>query len=169
VEGLKVLDVCTGTGEVALALARAGAAVTGVDLSGDMLRQAKRKTGADAIRFLKMDATHLMFNPDEFDSATVSWGLHEMPLEIIRRVLQEIHRVTKRRLVVFDYRQPSSGVLRGLYRFIVGLYEGPFCMAFLDTDLAKVAREAGFELESERIVMAGTCKLLSFRVVKQGR
>ena len=167
VNGLRALDVCTGTGEVALALARAGASVTGIDLSEDMLRQAQRKYGAYGVRFLRMDATQLTFDADEFDVTTVSWGLHEMPLEIMRRVLQEIHRVTKKRLVVFDYRQPKSKILRGMYRFVVGLYEGPYCMAFLDTDLAGVARESGFEFESEKPVLGGVCKLLSFRILKQ--
>jgi len=164
-EGLKVLDVCTGTGAVAIEIVRAGASVTGIDLSEDMLRQAQRKHG-ESVRFLRMDATRLSFGPHEFDTATVSWGLHEMPLEIVRRVLQEIHRVTKRRLVVFDYHQPSSGILRALYRFIVGMYEGPFCMDFLNLDLPKIAREAGFELETERPVLAGACRLYRFRVIK---
>lgn len=166
VNGLKALDVCTGTGEVALALARAGASVTGIDLSEDMLRQAQRKRGANGIRFMRMDATQLQFEDNEFDIASISWGLHEMPLEVMRRVLEEIRRVTRKRLVVFDYRQPRNEIMRGAYRFVVGLYEGPYCMAFLETDLAGVARESGFECESEKPVLGGMCKLLRFRVVK---
>jgi len=165
-EGLKILDVCTGTGAVAHELARAGASVTGIDLSEDMLRQARRKRGADTIRFLRMDATQMMFESDAFDAATVSWGLHEMPLEIIRRVLREIHRVAKRQLIVFDYRQPSSRVLAGIYRSILGLYEGPFCMDFLDIDLSQIAEEEGFKLEHQGKALLGSCMLLRFHIVK---
>lgn len=164
--GMKALDVCTGTGAVAIELAKAGASVTAIDLSEDMLRRARRKRGSEAIRLLRMDATELMFGPDEFDSATISWGLHEMPLELIRRVLQEMRRVTRRQLVVLDYRQPSSKVLAGIYRSVVGLYEGPFCLDFLNLSIPQLAAEEGLELTAEQSVLLGTCTLMSFRVVK---
>ncbi len=166
IEGLKVLDVCTGTGAVAHELAKGGASVTGIDLSEDMLKQARRKRGADAIRFLRMDATEMIFESNAFDAATISWGLHEMPLEIIRRVLREIHRVTKRQLIVFDYRQPSPRVLASIYRLMLGLYEGPFCMDFLDVNLPQIAGEEGFELEHGGGAVLGSCMLLSFHIVK---
>ena len=165
-EEKKVLDVCTGTGAIAIELARAGASVTGIDLSEDMLRQARRKRGADALRFLRMDATDMMFGANEFDAATISWGLHEMPLEIIRRVLREIHRVTKRQLVVFDYRQPESKMLASIYRSIMGLYEGPYCIEFLNLDLSELTRAEGFELDMRKSILLGTCTLLNFRIVK---
>jgi ubiquinone/menaquinone biosynthesis C-methylase UbiE len=166
VQGMTVLDVCTGTGAVALELAKAGATVTAIDLSKDMLKQAQQKPGAEAIRFLRMDATDLMFQPDTFDAATVSWGLHEMPLDIMRRVLGEVHRVARQRLIVFDYRQPSARMLAVAYRFVLGLYEGPYCMSFLDMDLPQIMQEEGFSLEYQRRTALGTGFIYSFRIVK---
>jgi malonyl-CoA O-methyltransferase len=55
VRGLTVLDLGCGTGRHALWLAAAGAAVTGVDFSEGMLAEARRKPGAEAIRFIVHD------------------------------------------------------------------------------------------------------------------
>jgi len=164
--GEKVLDICTGTGAVALELAKAGATVTGIDLSEEMLQEARRKRGAQAIRFLKMNATDLMFRPDEFDAATISFALHEMPEDIIERVLQETHRVTKHRLVVIDYVSPESSALASIYEFIIGLYEGPFFADFLKLDLQPLASKEGLELEDGGRALFGTCQILTFRSVK---
>jgi malonyl-CoA O-methyltransferase len=53
--GLRVLDLGCGTGRHALWLAAAGAGVTAVDFSGGMLAEARRKPGADEVRFLAHD------------------------------------------------------------------------------------------------------------------
>ncbi|RJP73530.1 MAG: methyltransferase domain-containing protein [Candidatus Abyssobacteria bacterium SURF_17] len=163
----KILDICTGTGAVALALAKAGASVTGIDLSDAMLGRARRKRGSESVRLLRMNAVELLFRPDEFETATISFGLHEMPVEIIRRVLRETHRVATHRLIVIDYRLPRPKLLAALYRLIVGSYEGPFCMAFLKLDLAALAREEGFNLERQQTALWGLCHVLTFRKTSQ--
>ena len=66
--GLRVLDLGCGTGRHALWLAEAGATVTAVDFSEGMLAEARRKPGADAIRFLAHDLhTPLPFPDTVFD------------------------------------------------------------------------------------------------------
>ena len=68
VKGLAVLDVGCGTGRHAVRLARAGAVVTGIDFSSGMLDKARRKPGADAVRFVQQDASGtLPFEPRSFD------------------------------------------------------------------------------------------------------
>lgn len=82
-----VLDVATGTGDLAFALAAAGArAVSAIDLSQPMLDAAAAKLAArkrdDAplsIDFRQGDAMHLPFDDDAFDACTVSFGLRNMP------------------------------------------------------------------------------------------
>jgi demethylmenaquinone methyltransferase/2-methoxy-6-polyprenyl-1,4-benzoquinol methylase len=162
--GEKVLDVCTGTGTVALELSRVGAQVTGIDLSEHMLRRARRKKGAESVRFLKMDACEMMFSPKEFDIVTVSFGLHEMPLPVMQQVLREVSRVAKRRFVVIDYKRPESRLLARLYKRLIGLYEGPFFMAFLDLNLADVTANEGFRLETRSTALLKTCQVLTFRI-----
>lgn len=68
VRGLRVLDVGCGTGRHAVALAGAGARVTGVDFSKGMLEKARAKPGADAVDFINLDASgSLPFEAGSFD------------------------------------------------------------------------------------------------------
>lgn len=74
---LDVLDVGTGSGQVAVTLAGLGHRVTGIDLSDGMLEQARRYPGP---RFLRGDAVRPDFPPASFDAVTgryVMWTLRE--------------------------------------------------------------------------------------------
>jgi ubiquinone/menaquinone biosynthesis C-methylase UbiE len=69
VTGLKVIDVGSGTGRHALRLAAAGADVTAVDFSSEMLNRARSKPGAEGVKFIQHDITkQLPFEPGSFDS-----------------------------------------------------------------------------------------------------
>jgi SAM-dependent methyltransferase len=65
--GERWLDVGTGTGEVALRAARAGAEVTGVDISEELLELARGKHGASAVRWELRDAQSLGIESAAFD------------------------------------------------------------------------------------------------------
>ncbi len=79
----RVLDVATGTGDLAFAIAKAGASeVIGIDFSSEMIAAAKakvRKNADDRVRFAVADAMDLPFDDGEFDACTVSFGLRNMP------------------------------------------------------------------------------------------
>ena len=75
-----LLDVCTGTGVVALTAAEklTQGKVTGIDLSSGMLQQATNKAAAIGLNnteFQQMDLEHLTFPQGSFDIATSSFGL----------------------------------------------------------------------------------------------
>ena len=128
--GDRVLDVCTGTGEVALEFARRCHDVTGIDLSAGMLAVARRKDQDGRVRFLQMDATRLDFADGEFDVSAISFGLHDMPPEVREKVLREMGRVTNGKIVIMDYNPPRSPILRALYVALVSLYESKYFPEF---------------------------------------
>jgi ubiquinone/menaquinone biosynthesis C-methylase UbiE len=91
VRGLTVLDLGCGTGRHALWLAAAGANVTAVDFSEGMLAEARRKPGAEAIRFLCHDAHEPLPFDAEFD--VVVSGLVLEHIRDLDAFFAEIRRV----------------------------------------------------------------------------
>jgi SAM-dependent methyltransferase len=102
VSGRRILDLGTGTGRAAIALARRGALVTGIDASSAMLLVARTraKDAGLTIEFSEGDAHALTFPDRTFDSTVCLRLLMHAP--DWRKALSELCRVTQRRLV-FDY------------------------------------------------------------------
>jgi ubiquinone/menaquinone biosynthesis C-methylase UbiE len=94
VRGLTVLDLGCGTGRHALWLAAAGAVVTAVDFSEGMLREALRKPGATAVRFLVHDLHEPLPFPDQAFDLVVS-GLVLEHLRDLRSFFREAGRVLR--------------------------------------------------------------------------
>jgi demethylmenaquinone methyltransferase/2-methoxy-6-polyprenyl-1,4-benzoquinol methylase len=130
--GNRALDLCCGTGDLALALARRGAEVTGLDFSPAMLEiaEARRQRNfksqisnlksqiQSAIRnpqFIPGDALQIPFPDASFDIVTVGYGLRN--LTSWEKGLGEMHRVAKpgARLVVLDFGKPANALWRGIY------------------------------------------------------
>ena len=74
--GERVIDVATGTGNLAIPAARTGALVTGVDIAPNLIAQAKARAAAEglAIRLDVGDAESLGYDDDEFDTAVSMFG-----------------------------------------------------------------------------------------------
>lgn len=133
--GEAALDLCCGTGDVAFALAVAGARATGMDFSAPMLAVAEgRKTtmGEPASPvFLQGDALHMPFPDAHFDIVTISYGLRN--LASVDDGLREMWRVLKPggRLLVLDFGKPDNAAWRGVYfaylRFAVPVFGRLFC------------------------------------------
>jgi demethylmenaquinone methyltransferase/2-methoxy-6-polyprenyl-1,4-benzoquinol methylase len=117
----RALDLCCGTGDVALALAQQGVETTGLDFSPQMLevaalRSRKSKAGSqNNPRFIQGDAQQLPFSNGSFDVVTVGYGLRN--LTSWERGLDEMHRVAKpgARIIVLDFGKPANALWRALY------------------------------------------------------
>jgi demethylmenaquinone methyltransferase/2-methoxy-6-polyprenyl-1,4-benzoquinol methylase len=117
---LPVLDLCSGTGDQALAISRRQREVVAADFCIPMIALARAKYSRaawPAPSGLAADALRLPFPAACFAAATVSFGLRNVPdldtaLEEIRRVL-----VPGGSLVVLEFAMPTVPVLSGLYRF----------------------------------------------------
>jgi demethylmenaquinone methyltransferase/2-methoxy-6-polyprenyl-1,4-benzoquinol methylase len=110
--GDSVLDVCCGTGDLALELAARvapGGHVVGCDFSEPMLDLAREKAarrGAGAVRFEWADALRLPYDAGRFDAVTVGFGIRNLADR--GRGLREMSRLLKPggRLVVLEFTRP---------------------------------------------------------------
>ena len=113
--GDRVLDVCCGTGDLALADERAGGKVTGLDFSAEMLARARRKSSS--VEWIEGDALALPFPDGSFDVVTVGFGIRNVP--DLQDGLRELARVLSAggRLGCLEITRP-----RGLLRHFFGLW-----------------------------------------------
>lgn len=119
--GARVLDLCTGTADLALAAARRGRGVRvlGVDFSSQMLRLGLRKVRAQrfgpAIRLVRGDAAAIPAGTGSCDAATIAFGIRNVAEPTA--ALAELARVLRPggRLAILEFGQPSIPGLRSLY------------------------------------------------------
>ncbi|HEV2755535.1 MAG TPA: ubiquinone/menaquinone biosynthesis methyltransferase, partial [Actinomycetota bacterium] len=102
----RVLDVATGTGDLAIEMAGRGAEVVGMDFSSEMLAIARRK--APALRFEQGDAQALSYPDGTFDAATVGFGARNFG--DLAQGISEMARVVKPggRVVVLEITTPTK-------------------------------------------------------------
>ena len=171
--GDAVLDACCGTGDLAIADARAGGRVTGLDFSERMLERARRK--APELEWISGDVLELPFADASFDAATVGFGVRNV--EDLDRSLRELRRVLRAegRLAILEITRPR-GVLRPFYRLwfdavvpLLGkLLPGGSAYTYLPAsvrrfpgpdELSSMIAAAGFERVSYRTFAGGIVAL----------
>jgi ubiquinone/menaquinone biosynthesis methyltransferase len=118
------LDLACGTGDIAFAVAAAGArAVTGLDVTVRMLELASAKQirsithsrSEKRVQWIAGDMTALPFERERFDLITTGYGLRNVP--DLTGAVAEIARVLRPggRLLSLDFNRPESGVVRAAY------------------------------------------------------
>ncbi len=111
--GDRVLDACCGTGDLAVEAERRGGRVVGLDFSPRMLERAQHKSGT--IEWVQGDALALPFADEEFDAATVGFGVRN--LADLEGGLRELARVLRPggKAAVLEITRPR-GILRPFFR-----------------------------------------------------
>lgn len=104
-----ILDVGCGTGSLCSVLSESGLAVTGVDPAQKMLAIAKRQPENGSIRFLQASALEqLPFADRSFDLSIASYVAHGMQKSERIKLYSEMRRVTKSKVILYDYNQKRS-------------------------------------------------------------
>jgi demethylmenaquinone methyltransferase/2-methoxy-6-polyprenyl-1,4-benzoquinol methylase len=122
-ENQSILDICTGTGDLAIRFAKANgqSKLWGVDQSQEMLRLARRKIHhrelSGRIKLLEANALKLPFQDNSFDIVSVAFGLRNIGRHQV--AIREMARVLKKggRLLILEFSPPGSGLFSRTYRF----------------------------------------------------
>jgi ubiquinone/menaquinone biosynthesis C-methylase UbiE len=145
-QGRMVLDVGTGTGRAAIALARQGATVTGVDASAEMLAVAERRAVEEraSVTFLKGDAHGLAFPSASFDAVVCLRVLMHTP--DWRTSLGELCRVARWRIVVDYPALWSAAALQAAARHVAHRFGSRVeaYRVFSDRDFDAILEKNGF-------------------------
>jgi demethylmenaquinone methyltransferase/2-methoxy-6-polyprenyl-1,4-benzoquinol methylase len=119
-----ILDVCTGSGDLALAFDRAAGGIVpivGIDFCRELLVRAvektRRKKAESRIRYVEGDAQHLPFADNQFQIVSVAFGLRNVT--DTDRGLSEMVRVAKPggRVAVLEFSKPRHWLIRRPYLF----------------------------------------------------
>lgn len=121
--GMSVLDLATGTGDIAAACADYGATVVGLDVTKRMIELAHLKHGS-RVRFLVGDMLALPFPAASFDVVTTGYGLRNVP--DLTAALGEIQRVLKPggAILSLDFNRPSGRIVRAVYLMYLDVVGG---------------------------------------------
>lgn len=114
--GARALDLATGTGDIAFALAARGSRVVGLDITYRMIELARGKVARGlAVRFLVGDMLALPFPAGAFDIVTTGYGLRNVPDLTV--AIDEIGRVLASggQLLSLDFNRPSNRIVRAAY------------------------------------------------------
>ena len=113
--GQAALDLACGTGDIAYAIARQGAAVVGLDITVRMIDLARAKPRTGQVRFLIGDMMALPFPDQTFDLVTAGYGIRNVAS--IGPAVAEIYRVLRPggRVLSLDFNRPVNPVVRGAY------------------------------------------------------
>ena len=175
----RILDLCTGTGDLAIAAVRAqpsAARVIGVDFSGAMLRvgeQKLRRARLDArIAMVQGDATRIPLGDQSVDAVTIGFGIRNV--ENMDAACAELYRVMKPRgrLAILEFAVPTLPVFGAVYGWYVNrvlprigraLSRNNSAYAYLPASISafatpdefvKILRQAGFgEIEPIQLMM----------------
>ena len=115
-----MLDVATGTGDVAFKLAPKSQHVKGIDIASNMIDLAnkkKDKKNFSNVDFLVGDAENLPFEDNSFDVITIAYGYRNISNQ--EKALKEFNRILKSngRLFILEFSEPTNRIIGPLYKF----------------------------------------------------
>lgn len=186
-EGDHVLDLATGTADLAIAITHANASlsVTGLDPSVNMLEIGREKAARlglqDRITFIEGDAQALPFESHTFDGVSMAFGIRNVPNRLA--ALKEIARVLRpsRHVCILELAEPGSGWLGSVAKWYVhsiipalgamlsGADEYRYLQRSIEAfpsamDFGKLIEQAGLELMKVQTLGFGACNLYVARL-----
>lgn len=161
IRGSHILDLCTGTGDLAILAAKKGAKVIGIDFCEEMLAIAKEKVGLanlkDKIEFKLGHIPPLPFDDESFDCLICGFGLRHLPIK--KKTFGELLRVIKLggRMIILEVGRPKKRIFKEIHHlyfyhlmpYLGGIFAGwskPYHYLKESTDLYLPSQEKLLDL-----------------------
>ncbi|MGE5404034.1 MAG: class I SAM-dependent methyltransferase, partial [Candidatus Saccharibacteria bacterium] len=149
-----VLDVATGAGHTALALAPQVKQVTAIDITGQMLAQARAETeirGLDNIDFIEADVHKLPFADDVFDVVACRYAAHHF--SEIQTAIDEMHRVLKPggRLYILDCSVVGDAATKDIVNKAETLRDDSHICLYSKEEWKTMLAKAGFQVKHSEV------------------
>ncbi|MFN3360515.1 MAG: bifunctional demethylmenaquinone methyltransferase/2-methoxy-6-polyprenyl-1,4-benzoquinol methylase UbiE [Pseudanabaenaceae cyanobacterium] len=177
------LDLCCGSGDMAILLARSGATVIGVDFAECQLELARQKgKNLPNLTWEWGDVLYLRFPDASVDGVTMTYGLRN--LADIKQGLQEIYRVLKTpgRAVILDFHRPYDPGVATFQKWYLRRIVVPTAQrlnlareyAYLESSLEQfpqgqeqiqLAQEVGFAVSKHYPLLGGMMGILSLQKI----
>lgn len=165
--GDRILDICTGTGAVAMAAHKVivpKGLVVGLDFSYGMLSKARekaRKKGLSALYLVMGDVGEMPFKGDVFECATCSHSMYELESETRMNALNEICRALKEngRFFMMEHCKPRNPFIRLLYYVRLMFMGSPENRDFAEDEVPVIKRF--FKDVKRELSPTGKSKLIS--------
>lgn len=184
----KILDVATGTGDLAFALSKiSNTEITGIDLSVEMLNIAKKKAAKrnSEIKWFEGDSEKLAFDDNQFEFVSVAFGVRNF--ENLKQGLDEMFRVLKNdgKLYILEFSKADKGLFSSLYNFyskyilpkLAAIFTSePRAYTYLPDsieafpsgqEMLAILEESGFTQASDKKLTGGIARI--YRAVKVDR
>jgi demethylmenaquinone methyltransferase/2-methoxy-6-polyprenyl-1,4-benzoquinol methylase len=165
-EGGRALDLCTGTGSVAVELAKTvgeKGLVVGLDFSQGMIEKAKQKKASfnlNHLHFVQGNASRLPFRSASFDGVTCSHAFYELKGAERSKAIEEVARVLKEkgRFCLMEHAKPEKLIARLLFYIRIFFLGASDAKKFLQEEEAVLGE--GFKNIAKEMSPSGQSKLI---------
>lgn len=145
--GELVLDMATGGGYQAAAFAARGHKAIGMDYVHDRARLALEQHGTENVSWGSGDISRLPFKDKSIDIATITFALHDLPVDLRQAGLCELRRVARRRVVIAEPCAPDRGLWRWFYiNMLDFMDESLYLRDYVTRDFVRHLAAAGLRL-----------------------
>ena len=157
--GDRVLEVGCGTGAITKRLLAAGAQVTAIDRSSDMLDVARRRApGAD---YRQCDVTSAELG-DGYDCVVLAFVLHELPSDKRRALLPAAARTLRAggRVAVMEWALPANATGRRVWHRIIRTIEPPHALELVEGSVTDELAAAGLTVTPTSRIAQGRVQMV---------
>lgn|GEM_PF-2669517 len=166
----RVLDLCTGTGGQLRSIGvvcrekRVKPFVVALDMSLEMMQKARIKAEKKrlSVDFVQSDATMTSFRDESFDVVCCSLALHDMPLDLIEKVIHEVHRILKKggMFISLEISKPEYSKLIQFLMSLHLMFDSYYSMKNWTINFGEFLAERGFVNVTRRVMGFRTFQLV---------